>query len=481
MSRDPDAKNGPVPDPDEATLKNRSYLVLLVVGVGTLLNTLAGSSVNLALPVIGEELGITVDHSRWVVLGFMLIVTVLLLMAGRVSDLLGHRTVYQVGFVLFGLASLGSGASQGFAMLVAGRVLQGAGAAMIMATGPALLTTSFPGAQRGRALGMLATATYIGLTIGPPVGGALIAGLSWRWIFYLNVPVAAGMVLLGQVYLPSAGPRSRSTRSFDTPGAVTLVVGVPLVLLAMTQGQVWGWASSWTLACACTGVAALFLFVRIEARRAEPLLDLSLFSSRIFTGAVLSALANYIALFVPIILMPFYLLEGIQLRPSGAGLLLSVQPLVMALVASPSGWISDRIGTRGLAVGGMAALACGLGGLSTIGPDTPTGLVALWLGVMGLGTGVFISPNSSALMGAAPRHQQGIAGGILAEARTVGMMIGVAVGTAVFSGMGGQTGRAWGAADFSSMSAALLVAVGVSLLGALFAAFRTSRKEKAIG
>jgi EmrB/QacA subfamily drug resistance transporter len=461
-------------DTDQAATTIRPYLVLLVVGVGTLVNTLAGSSVNLALPVIGEELGVTVEHSRWVVLGFMLIVTVLLLVAGRVSDLLGHRAVYQMGFALFGLASLVAGASRGFAMLVAGRVLQGAGAAMIMATGPALLTTSFPGAQRGRALGMLATATYIGLTIGPPVGGALIAGLSWRWIFYLNVPVAAGMVVLGQVYLPSARGRGRAARTFDAPGAAAIFIGAPLTLLAVTQGQSWGWGSPWTLACAGTGLAALVLFVRIEARRAEPLLDLSLFSSRVFTGAVLSALANYIGLFVPIILMPFYLLEGIQLGPSSAGLLLSVQPLVMAVVASPSGWLSDRIGTRGLAVSGMAALACGLGGLATVGPNTSTGLVALWLGVMGLGTGVFISPNSSALMGAAPRHQQGIAGGILAEARTVGMLIGVTMGTAVFAGMGGQTGRAWGAADFSSMSAALLVAMGVSLLGALSAAFRTA-------
>lgn len=457
----------------DADTSDHRWLVLFVVATGTLLNTLAGSSVNLALPSIGHELGISIELSRWVVLAFMLPVTVLLLVAGRASDLLGHRTVYQSGFALFGLASLVCGLSGPFWMLVTGRALQGMGAAMIIAAGPALLTTSFPGAQRGRALGMLATATYVGLTFGPTLGGVIIEGLGWRWIFLLNVPVAVVMIVLGQLFLPV--PRRRPA-AFDGPGALALVVGLPLLLLAVTQGTEWGWGAWPTLASGGAGLLVLAAFVRLELHRRQPLLDLSLFRSPVFTGAVLSALGNYVAIFVPIILLPFFLLEALRMGSSHAGMMLGVMPMVMALVASPAGWVSDRIGTRLLSVLGLLILAAGLGGLGLLEADplasTSPARIGFWLAVMGLGTGVFITPNSSALMGAASRDQQGVAGGVMALARTFGMMVGVAAGTAVFRAAGGQTGRAWGAVDQRALGTALLVAAGVSVLGALAAALR---------
>jgi MFS family permease len=201
-------------------------------------------------------------------------------------------------------------------------------------------------------------------------------------------------------------------------------------------------------------------------------LDLSLFASRVFTGSVLSALCNYIALFVSILLLPFYLEEGLGRDPARAGLILSVQPLVMALVASPSGWLSDRIGSRGLATLGMLVLSGGLWGLSGLGAGAPGAHVVLWLAVMGFGTGIFISPNSSALMGSAPRNQQGIAGSLLAEARVLGMYLGVALATAVFGLAGGSTGHRWQLLDFDALRLALQVAAGAAVLGAMLAALR---------
>lgn len=455
---------------------NHPYLVLCVVGVGTLLNTLAASSVNLALPVIGREMEIAVQLARWIMLSFMLAVTVLLLVAGRLSDLWTHRTMYQLGFVVFGAGSLACGLAPTLWMLVAGRVIQGAGASMIMASGPALLTTSFPGSQRGRALGMLATVTYLGLTIGPPLGGVLITMAGWRWIFYFNVPVAVVMVALGRRLLPRTRPERGS--AFDGRGALTLMVGLPLLLVAAAEGQRWGWSSTMTLSGLGLGSTLVAGFLYLEAHQKDPLLDLALFRNSVFSGAVLSALCNYLAIFIPIIMLPFYLLEALSFSPGRAGVLLSVMPLIMSLVASPSGWLSDRVGTRWLAAGGMLVLALGLGGMSTMGAQTAEHVIAFWLGCLGLGTGVFISPNSSALMGAAPRQQQGIAAGIVALARTLGMMLGIASGTTVFQWMGGRTGKSWRQKDFRALSWAVMLAAAVSLLGAVIAGLREGKSKR---
>jgi EmrB/QacA subfamily drug resistance transporter len=449
----------------------RRWLVALVVGLGTFLSALAGSTIALVLPELGRELGVSVDLAGWVMEAYLLAVTVLLLPAGRASDLLGHRGVYLAGFAVFALGSLGSGLAPGFSVLVAARALQGLGGAMIMSTAPALLTTSFPPSERGRALGVVATATYIGLTAVPPLGGLLVSTLGWRWVFYLNVPSAAIIIALGIPLLPRPA-RPRRDR-FDLLGLATLSTGLPLVLAAIVQGPGRGWLSPAIAAMGLGGAALLAAFVAVESRAASPLLRVSLFRSRVFTGAVLSAVANYVALFVPIILLPYYLREGCGYSPATTGVILAAQPMVMAVVASPAGWLSDRIGTRALAASGMALSAVGLGCLATIGAGTGASAVGLFLGVVGLGTGIFISPNSSALMGAAPREEQGVAGGVLAVARNLGMMLGVAAGMTIFAEAGGATGGRWGQAEFVALRTAFVFAACASLAGAFAAALRS--------
>jgi EmrB/QacA subfamily drug resistance transporter len=427
----------------------RASWVLLVVGGGTLLTAASSSTVNLALPELSHELHVPLELTSWVVTSFLLTTTVLLLVAGRLGDVLGHARVYLAGFALFGLASLGCGLAPGIGGLIAGRIAQGVGSAMVAATGPALLTTTFPGAQRGRALGLLSTATYTGLTVGPPIGGWVVGILSWRWVFLVNLPVAALVIALGIAVLPSS--RGRSEKAFDWPGMLSSILGLPLLLFALTQGRRLGWSSPLVLGAGACGLGLLAAFVWIERRQPHPLLDLRLFRSRIFSGATLSAFGNYVALFVPTILLPFYVVEALGIEPARAGIVLSAQPLVMAIVASPAGRLSDRWGSRGLATVGMLVLALGLGGLSFVGPGASVGQVMAWCAVIGLGTGVFISPNSSALMGAAPRSQQGVAGGVMAVARSLGMMTGVAAASAIFVAAGGRTGHAWQAADYHAL------------------------------
>jgi EmrB/QacA subfamily drug resistance transporter len=458
-------------------LKGRPGLVLLVVGLGTLLGAMASSMVNLALPSIGRDLGVSIESSRWVVQVYLLVTAVLLLPAGRVGDLLGHGRVYLLGFALFGLMSIVCGLAPSFPVLLAGRVLQGLGAALLVAVAPALLTSSFPPQQRGRALGVMSTATYVGLTVSPPLTGLILSAFDWRFTFFLMAPMAVVTCGLGLCCLPRGSP-AREAR-FDWGGAASLVAGLPLLLLALSQGQAWGLASPRTVGSALGGAAALAVFFVLQRQRPAALLDLGLFRSRVFTASVVGAVFNYVALFAAVLLLPFYLEEGLGLPPSAVGLVLTAQPLSMALTASPSGWLSDRVGTRGLATLGMCGVAVGLGGLATLGPESPPWLPAAWLAVVGVGTGVFISPNSSALMGAAPRARQGIAGSVMAEARTLGMLLGVALSTAVFRAAGGRTGASWGDSDFAALRLALLVGVVASVIAVIAAALCVEEETSA--
>ncbi|HOX43075.1 MAG TPA: MFS transporter [Myxococcota bacterium] len=448
----------------------RRGAVLAAVAVGTLLSSLAGSVVNLALPALGTDLGITLEDSRWVVQSFLLATGVCLLAAGRLGDMWGHRPVYLFGLGLFGLASLGAGLATRLDVLLVARAVQGVAGAATMAVGPAILTTTFPAGQRGRVLGLVSTATYVGLTLGPPLGGFLVATLGWRWCFLLNVPLIGIILAAGLAWLPRAAPRLGAR--FDWGGAGALLLGLPFLLLALSEGRRWGWGSAWTLGALGAGLAGLAAFVWVERRTRGGLLDLALFRNRLFSGSVLSALANYVALFAVTILMPFYLEEGLGRTPSHTGLLLSVQFAVMALVASPAGWLSDRLGSRLLATLGQLLMAGGLYALGGLGAGAGDAAVAACLGVIGLGTGVFISPNSSALMGAAPAERQGTASSVMAEARVLGMLVGVSLAAAVFSAAGGRTGQPWGVADFSAFRMALAVSAGVAVLGALAAALR---------
>lgn len=451
----------------------RRRAVLAAVASGTFLSSMASSVVNLALPSLGQDLAISLEDSRWVMQAYLLASGVVLLVAGRLGDLWGHRRVYLAGFGLFGLASLGAGLAPDLAWLLAARGLQGLGAAMVMAVGPAILTTTFPGTQRGRVLGLVSTATYAGLTVGPPLGGMLVSALGWRWTFLLNAPLTVLILTVAIFCLPRTAPRAGAR--FDWPGTAALLAGLSCLLFGLSEGRRWGWGSGFTLGALGAGALGLLAFGLVERRRPDGLLDLALFRTRLFTGAVLSAFLNYVALFSVVLLMPFYLEEGLGRSPAHTGLLLAVQFAVMALVASPSGWLSDRLGSRLLASLGQLILAGGLGLLASLGPGSSDGQVVLGLAVVGLGTGVFISPNSSALMGAAPRERQGTAGSVLAEARILGMLLGVALASAVFHAAGGRTGGAWTGADFGAVRVAFLAAAGVSLAGVLTASLRGGR------
>jgi EmrB/QacA subfamily drug resistance transporter len=449
----------------------RKWFVLLAIGVGTFMSALDGSVVNTILPVVARDFTTDVATIEWVVTVYLLVVSGLLLSFGRLGDLRGHKPVYLTGFVIFIASSALCGLARSPLMLIGSRAIQALGGAMLYANSPAILTKSFPAGERGRALGLQATMTYLGLTIGPSLGGWLTEALSWRAVFYINVPVGALALWLSWRFIPKDEPNDKAEK-FDRVGAAVFMAGLIALLLGLNQGSSRGWTSLVILGLLGGAVGLLVVFVVIERRTDQPMLDLSLFGSRTFSASTASAILNYMCVYTILFLLPFYLIQGRALTPSAAGLILTTQPIVMAVAAPVSGSLSDRIGARMLSVFGMAAMALGLWLLSRLTLHSPDSEVVTALAVMGLGTGVFISPNSSALMGAAPRHRQGIAAGVLASARNVGMVLGVGLAGAVFTTVQTQSTGPGAASIVAAVTTSFAVTIGVAGLGAVVAAIR---------
>ncbi len=420
------------------------------------------------LPVIRTSLGCGFASIQWVVAVFLLVVSALLLAFGRLGDLKGHVPVYITGMAIFSTCATLCGLARSVHILILFRGLQAVGAAMLFATSPAILIRIFPPEQRGRALGLQSMLVYLGLTIGPSLGGWLTERFGWRAVFLINLPLGLISLAMSLRFLPRHEPTRRGDR-FDPVGTAAFALGLVALMLALNQGPAWGWGSARVISLLAVAGALAVAFRWIEGRVASPLLDLRLFRSRLFALAGLSAVANYIAIYGIIFLMPFYLIQGRGMGAGQAGMILTAQPLVMAIAAPLSGILSDRIGSRLPGTVGMAVLALGLYLLSRLGAMASTHAIVLALGVAGLGTGLFVSPNSSALMGSVPRDRQGIAGGVLATARNFGMVLGVGMAGAVYSTLVTRGGGVFGAVRGSFLAAA-----AVALLGAVLSAGRGS-------
>lgn len=458
------------PPAAEPLTGNARWWVLVTIGIGTFMSALDGSVVNTLLPVLGRALGTSIAGIEWVTTIYLLVISGLLLSIGRAGDLFGHKRLYLAGFVLFVVGSALCGLAGSARALIALRAVQALGAAMLMATGPAILTRSFPASQRGRALGAQGTFTYLGLTAGPSLGGWLASVFGWRSVFYINVPIGLVAIALALRSITDDRVAHREER-FDLVGAALFTVGLVALMVALNQGHAWGWSSPPIVGLLAAAALLLVIFVRVEARRLSPMLDLSLFRSRVFSAATASAVLNYACVYAVLFVLPFLLIQGRGLDTRQAGLVLTAQPVVMAVVAPLSGALSDRIGSRGPATVGMLLLSVGLVCLGLLAPHGTLRSIAAALAVVGLGVGIFVSPNNSALMGAAPRNRQGIAAGVLATARNVGMVLGVGFAGAVFTTVVAQA--ATPAAGLSAgVRASLFAAAALAALGVVTSATR---------
>jgi MFS family permease len=306
--------------------------------------------------------------------------------------------------------------------------------------------------------------TYLGLTAAPSLGGWLTDLISWRAVFYINVPVGLAAFILSWKFIPT-DRQSENQERFDLPGAALFLAGLIALLLGLNQGYAWGWTSLPLLSLMIFAGIFLGIFIFIEWKSSNPLLDLGLFKNRVFSASTISALFNYMAVFSILLLLPFYLIQGREFSPSQAGLILTIQPITMAIVAPIAGGISDRIGTRIPSVLGMLILSTGLFLMSRLGPSSPIYEIGIALGIVGLGTGTFISPNNSAIMGSAPGQRQGIAAGILAAARSTGMVLGVGLAGAILTTiLAESTGEN---ALYAATRASFIIAAIMAAIGAL--------------
>jgi EmrB/QacA subfamily drug resistance transporter len=423
------------PARDAAAAQPSPWLGFSAVSVGTLMATLDSSIVNVALPTLTRELGASFKGVTWIVSAYLLVIAATLLTAGRLGDLLGYRRVYTGGLLLFTLGSALCGAAPSLAALVAARAVQALGAAATMAMGPAVVTAIFPAERRGRALGATASVVALGLTLGPPLGGVIVQGLSWRWIFLVNLPVGVAGALWALRVLPAARPDrpARLDRAGAALLAVALASGVAAVEAAPSSAAR---AGALAAASAVAGIA----LVRHLRRATAPIVDLRLFASRVFAGGIVGGLLSYSALFTSAFLTPFFLAKAKGLAPRDLGGMLTAVPLALSVCSPAAGSLADRFGARVLCPAGAAVLACGLGALAFAGPGDGLPSIAARLALCGVGMGLYQPPNNNAIMGTLPRERLGSGGGMLATARVLGQVLGIAMGSAIFRSRGGGAG-----------------------------------------
>src|SRR4051795_12443405 len=459
------------------------WWALSCTSLGMLLATINSGTLIIALPDLERALHTSILQLVWVILAYMIASTVLVLTAGRLSDLFGRKKAYVAGFVVFAIASLGAGFAGGGTELILWRVAQGIGGAFLFANAGAIVTDAFPKEQLGLAMGTNTMVAAVGLVIGPVLGGALVA-ISWHWVFWFNVPFTLVGSLWAALILRELSRPDR-VRGYDLLGTTVFVVGLTGLVYGLSRAGLSGWGDPLTVGGVVLGLILLPLFVFIEAHQRAPMLDLTIFKNRLFAAATGAAFINGLSRFALLFLFVFYF-QGVKGDdPIKAGIELAPMAIGM-LIASPlAGMWADKRGSRALAAWGMVVGAVALAGMTTLGVHTPYVWSALWLFVVGVGSGMFNSPNTAAMMGTVPAHRRGIAAGARTMLQNTGAVISIAFVLAVvtssvdkdtlfkiFSGV--TTGLDEATLDpfVANMHEALWILAATSLVGAFVSLMR---------
>lgn len=454
----------------------RRWLILFAVMGASIMGPIDGSVVNIAMPTFSQVFHVDLNTVGWVSMSYLLVLGSLILTYGRLGDMFGFRRIFLWGIGIFTIASGLCTLASNVWVLVAFRAVQAVGAGMFMAMGPAIITSIFPPQERGRALGTNGMIVAVGLALGPTLGGFLISWSSWKSIFFINVPIGIISLLFCFRMVPQAN--ELKPQKFDLVGAALGFISLCAFLIAGSYGEQWGWTSVSTLVLALVFIIGIVAFIRWERRVKQPMLDLSLFRNRVFSGANYAALMNFMAMFAMTFLTPFYLQEILHLNVEHAGLILTVSPLIVFVMAPFSGTMSDRLGTRWLAFTGQTIVCLSLFFMAGLSAHSRVIDIVWRLFLFGLGTGLFQSPNNSAVMGSVPRHRLGIGSAVLATVRNVGMVLGIAVSSGVFTwqhsarlavlGAGGEI-----PAFMAGLKAAFLAGAILAASGALTSLFRS--------
>src|SRR5919109_1413111 len=407
------------------------WWALSCTSLGMLLATINSGTLIIALPDLERSLHTTLLQLVWVILAYMIASTVLVLTAGRLSDLFGRKRAYVAGFAVFTLASLGAGFSADGTQLILWRIVQGVGGAFLFANAAALVTDAFPKRQLGLAMGTNTMVAAVGLVIGPVLGGALVE-ISWHWVFWFNIPLGLAGTLWAATVLHET-KRREAVSDLDLLGTALYVAGLTGLVLGVSRGGISGWDDPLTIGSLVAAVVLLPAFLLVERRASAPMLDLTIFENRLFAAASGAAFINGLSRFALLFVFVFYFQGAQGDDPITAGIKLTPMAIGM-LVASPlAGAWADRHGSRALAASGMVVSAIGLALMTTLEPESPYWQSTLWLLVVGIVSGMFNSPNTAAMMGTVPAHRRGVAAGARTMLQHTGAVIPIALVIAIMT------------------------------------------------
>jgi EmrB/QacA subfamily drug resistance transporter len=407
------------------------WKAMLIVWIGIFMATLDGSIVNVALPTLTEYFKTDITTIEWVIMAYLLTITSLLLSLGRLSDMFGRKPIFAGGLALFTVGSGLCAISATEGQLIFYRIIQGIGAAMLMATGVAIITHAFPPRERGKAMGLIGTVVSIGSMAGPITGGFLIEKVGWQSIFYINIPIGIFGTLMALRVLHK--DETNPGQTFDVSGALTLFMSLILLLLALSQGQDSGWESGYIISLFILSAVLFIVFIYVETKARHPMMELRHFKNRPFAAANISSMISFVAMFNVILMMPFFLENELGYSPEEVGIVFLAVPLVMSVISPISGWLSDRANSYVLSSIGVGIASISILALSFLSKSSGFIDVTSRLALLGLGLGLFQAPNNSIIMGSLPKEQIGIAAGTLGTMRNMGMVIGIAVSGAIFS------------------------------------------------
>ncbi len=390
------------------------------------------SIVNVAVPTLKNTFGVSMAVIEWITMAYMLTLTIFLPLFGRLADMFGRSKLYNIGFVVFSVGSLFCGMSSTAGFMIAARIIQAIGAGLLQANSIALITQAFPTNERGKAIGIQAAVQAIAMSVGPFVGGILIATVGWRAIFYINIPIGILGTVAALFILP-LDQKVEKKEKVDYLGAALFASGLASIVLAFNEGVKLGWGSQTIMMYFVSGAVLLSLFILTELKVEFPLIDLKLFRNATFLLGNLTGMLSYYVLFAVMFLMPFYLEKALGYSVALTGALLTPLLLAMAVVAPFSGQISDKYGSRIMTTSGMILSALACFSLVFMGVSVQLPLLVSVLILLGAGMGMFITPNNSVVIGAAPQEKLGVAGGVLNMMRSLGLIFGVTISGVIFT------------------------------------------------
>jgi len=411
------------------------FLLVFSISLATFMAGLDGTIVNIALPTISESFHVSSTTVSWVATAYLLVMAGCVLVFGKISDIIGFKKIFLSGFVIFTLGSLACGVLpdlfHSLNLLVGSRMIQAVGGAMITAIAPAMVTAYVPMNERGKAMGIVMTLAGLGTALGPTIGGFLTQYLSWHWIFFINVPVGIGAVLLGARVIPASRGEG-SLAGFDRAGAILVFTGLASLLFVVSEGETMGWTSPVILGVALLAVVTLAWFVRHECRLSDPLLDFSLFKNKNFLAVNLLLSLVFFSFAGINYLLPFYLKYISAYDTSTAGLIMTSLSFAMMGAGILAGLLFNRTGPRLLCIVAGLLLCAGYFLIMQLHPDTPVGYVVLCLILIGLGLGLVITPASNLVMNSVAKAKQGMVSSLTSLERFVPLTLGIALFNMIF-------------------------------------------------